>query len=366
MKRFFCLALLMSISLYLHSQSIDLQMRRLEYIQSLIEEKREQIEDTRAEIDDLNKDRENFEFQYSNLRSKIEDLTTREREVSQNLRSSQERLEQSQSQLEKVSDLWQQQIYLFYIMSQSDKRAKEKIIDKHYLPLMICQTKDRIDENRDLLAHLTKNVKESRASQQRLINEKNRENRNIDNHRSEISKLNSKIDQLSTEEQEIAREFASLQQSRQNLENLITQFQQEQGATQFSYEFTTGKLLWPIEGEVINNFGEEHNAHHNIILKNNGIDILTSEPSDVRAVDFGLVVFAEHYRNYGKLVIIDHQNGYFSLYANNSSLLVTKDEQVSIGDVIATAGRKNNSDNYMLHFELRRHSIPVDPLAYLE
>jgi len=357
---------MLGLSMCLIAQSLDIKMRRLEHIQGMIEQKRKEMVKTHEELGLLSRDKENYEHQYQTTMNKITTLTAREREIGQTLTESQKTKEISQTRLEATSDLWQKQIYYFYTTSQTANKARDYIVENHFFPIMICQTKEIIDENKELLALVQKNIEESQRTQQRLRTEKSRENQIVSGYRNEITKLSDKITILETEEQEIQREFANLMQSRQNLENLITHFQTEQGGAHFTYQFTTNKLLWPVRGEVINPFGEVRDKLHNVTLLNNGIDILCDHQQEVKAVDFGIVVFAELFGNYGRLIIIDHQNGYFSLYGNNGNLLVAKDDMVSLGQPIAIVGRRSNSENYLLHFEIRRQNTPVNPLSYLE
>jgi septal ring factor EnvC (AmiA/AmiB activator) len=347
-------------------QSIELQLRRLEYIQDAIARKEYEIESTQQEIDHLSHDKTGYEQQYQITRKKIEALTSREQEINRNLTASQREKEQFTARIDETSDLWKKQFQIFYLTHLTNNQTAEQISDNHYFPIMITQTKERIDEDVDLLNHIVSNIEENQKNQQGVRRERSKENQVIEGYRKQISKLNEDIEKLTKEEQEILNDFAVLQQSRENLENLITLFQNDAGSTQFSYRFTTNKLPWPITGEVISTFGKKQDEHYKITLLSNGIDILTDSQQEVKAVDFGVVVFAEHFRSYGRLVIIDHQNGYYSLYGNNGTLLVTKDDVVSLGQVIALSGRQNGLDSYLLHFELRRHSTPVDPLTYLE
>jgi len=366
MKRYLGITLLLFLCILLSGQSVDLKMRRLEYIQSLLEQKRQEIESMQEELDALSRNRESYEIEYQQKLRDLETLQSEEQVITRALRESEQRMELSKAELDQMSDLWCRQFNHFFIQQYSSSSSRENIIDKEYLPLIITQTKEKIDENQELLDAVLQNIERNRASQQRIRAQRDRESRIASNYVDEISRLDSMIATLSEEEQEIYREFQSLEESRRNLETMITHFQEESARAEVSYQFTTPRLIWPLKGEVISTFGEVHDEYHNISILNNGIDIQVAGAEEVKAVDFGIVVFAEAFKNYGKLIIIDHQNGYFSLYGNNGNLLVTKNDEVSLGQVIGIAGKDNGSDNYLLHFELRRHSKPVDPLAYLE
>jgi len=88
--------------------------------------------------------------------------------------------------------------------------------------------------------------------------------------------------------------------------------------------------------------------------------------SPVTAVADGTVVFAEWMTGYGLILIIDHGNGYMSLYAHNESLLRDAGDTVSKGDAIARVGRSGGWGSPALYFELRKGGAPVDPSSWLQ
>jgi murein hydrolase activator len=85
----------------------------------------------------------------------------------------------------------------------------------------------------------------------------------------------------------------------------------------------------------------------------------------VRAVGHGRVAFADWMKGYGLLLIVDHGDGYMSLYAGNESLLKDVGDWVQAGEQVAAAGRSGGQDASGLYFELRRNGRPVDPQGWL-
>jgi len=97
-----------------------------------------------------------------------------------------------------------------------------------------------------------------------------------------------------------------------------------------------------------------------------GIDIGAARGTPVVAAASGKVVYADHrLSGYGKLVIIRHSGNVFTAYAHNQRNLVRKGDRVRAGSVIARVGSSGRATGAHLHFEVRRGSTPVDPLAYL-
>lgn len=115
---------------------------------------------------------------------------------------------------------------------------------------------------------------------------------------------------------------------------------------------------WPTQGKVIRSFSANDGGKKGIAIAGR-----TGQP--VRAAADGEVVYSgEGLLRYGKLVIIKHNQTYFSAYAHNRVLLVSEGQQVKGGQPIAQLGRSGTTQP-MLHFEIRRDGSPVDPLAYL-
>lgn len=121
----------------------------------------------------------------------------------------------------------------------------------------------------------------------------------------------------------------------------------------------TGKFAWPVKkAKLTSKFGKRWGRNHN------GIDI-TSSDRTILAADTGKVVFAGEKNGYGKTVIIDHQNGYETLYAHLSKISVSKGDIVEKGDKIGVMGSTGNSTGVHLHFEVHQNGNVQNPLKYL-
>ena len=96
-----------------------------------------------------------------------------------------------------------------------------------------------------------------------------------------------------------------------------------------------------------------------------GIDIRAPQGTSVKASASGEVVFAGKMSGYGNLLVIRHEQNYFTAYAHNDELEVKEGKQVSQGDVVAKVGDTGHATGYHLHFEIRQGSTPMDPLLFL-
>ena len=123
-----------------------------------------------------------------------------------------------------------------------------------------------------------------------------------------------------------------------------------------------GRLKLPVTGELTNRFGGQR-ADTGTAWK--GLFIRASTGSSVKALGPGSVVFADWLRGFGNLLIIDHGDGYMSLYGNNEAVLKQEGEQVTAGEIIATVGNSGGNPESGLYFEVRYHSRPIDPLQWV-
>lgn len=122
-----------------------------------------------------------------------------------------------------------------------------------------------------------------------------------------------------------------------------------------------GKLRLPVRGSVLNRFGA---SREDTGISWKGLFIQAAEGTDVKSVAGGRVVFADWMRGFGNLIIIDHGQGYMSLYGNNQAILKSVGASVSAGDVIASVGNSGGNETNGLYYELRRQSLPFDPLSW--
>ncbi|HNN65542.1 MAG TPA: peptidoglycan DD-metalloendopeptidase family protein [Pseudomonadales bacterium] len=125
--------------------------------------------------------------------------------------------------------------------------------------------------------------------------------------------------------------------------------------------FARGQLPWPVRGKLLYRYGSAGAGG----IARQGILIAAQEGSPVTAVQGGRVVFANWLRGTGLLLIIDHQNGFMSLYAHNQSLGKRVGDAVRSGEPIGTVGSSGGQRSSGLHFEIRYQGQPQDPLTWL-
>lgn len=159
-------------------------------------------------------------------------------------------------------------------------------------------------------------------------------------------------------------ELSTLEQDERRLQELVRSLQQALAdipAVSGDYQSLRelkGKLRWPVAGRVTRSYGAKQASGK---LRSRGVYIATQAGADVHAIGKGRVAFADWLRGFGLLLIIDHGDGYMSLYGQNSSLYKRVGEWVVRGEVVAAAGSSGGQAQPGLYLELRKDGRPFDP-----
>lgn len=205
------------------------------------------------------------------------------------------------------------------------------------------------------------------AQQNKLIKTENsllKKNRQLNNEKKQHKKL---LASLEARRQQKSNDLSQKQKDQKRLQNLISEVAtlldnsvRKQDARPI--RSLKGTLPRPAKGRIIKAFGN-HNAQARTRWQ--GWLIKGYEGSAISAVHHGRIVFSDWLRGFGLLLIIDHGDGYLSLYARNQSLLKSVGDWVYQGENIATLGASGGFKEPRLYFEIRHKGIPQDPAAWL-
>jgi septal ring factor EnvC (AmiA/AmiB activator) len=157
-------------------------------------------------------------------------------------------------------------------------------------------------------------------------------------------------------------EMGRLQQDQKDLEKLIEELQKAlaelPGTSREPFAEQRGKLAWPVAGRLLSDFGQPRAGGS---LKWNGVLVGTERGAEVRAVYHGRVAYADWLPGLGLLTVVEHGDGYISLYGHNETLFRNVGEWVQPGDVLATTGDSGGRSGSALYFEIRKGARPQDP-----
>lgn len=123
--------------------------------------------------------------------------------------------------------------------------------------------------------------------------------------------------------------------------------------------------LWPVEGRITGSFGERIDPFNGEGAFHSGVDISTPYGSQVIAPADGVVTFADFYSGYGRLIEIEHSQGFITRYGHLASFAVTPGQTIHRGQVIGYVGLSGRSTGPHLHYEVWIHNNPVNPYHFL-
>jgi septal ring factor EnvC (AmiA/AmiB activator) len=126
-----------------------------------------------------------------------------------------------------------------------------------------------------------------------------------------------------------------------------------------------GRMSLPVRGEVVETYGKHKHPEFNSYTFSKGVSISAGAGSDIKSIYDGSVIFADYFKGYGNMIIIDHGGGYFSLYAHASKILKKVGADVARNEIVATVGDTDSSRGPLLYFEIRHQGKPVDPAEWV-
>ncbi|MSN26277.1 MAG: peptidoglycan DD-metalloendopeptidase family protein [Geobacter sp.] len=126
-----------------------------------------------------------------------------------------------------------------------------------------------------------------------------------------------------------------------------------------------GRMSLPVRGEVVESFGKHKHPEFNSYTFSKGLSISAGSGADIKSIYEGSVIFADYFKGFGNMIIVDHGGGYFSLYAHASRLLKKVGANVSRNESIASVGDIDSTKGPILYFEIRHQGKPVDPAGWV-
>ena len=159
---------------------------------------------------------------------------------------------------------------------------------------------------------------------------------------------------------------AALERKITSLSTVELEATPDNNASQLPFSAHKGLLIMPVNGKIINLYGEYKNPKYNITNFRSGIDIKADQGEPIRSVFKGKVIYSEWFKGYGNMIIIDHGNSYYTVYAHLEETFKSKGDTVDAGEVIATLGDTGSMTGAKLYFEVRHHGKPLNPLNWLK
>ena len=168
------------------------------------------------------------------------------------------------------------------------------------------------------------------------------------------------------EKEKNTRFLKELETSASHLASLLDALKLQVATGESAFSTLKGSLKRPVSGRVTTSFGRNRNERFNTFTLSNGVTIKSAEGTPVRSVYNGRVIFADWFRGYGRIIIMDHGGGYYTLYGHLAEVRVSVSQEVKADTVIGLVGDSGSLEGAALYFEIRHHGKPVDPSPWFK
>ena len=382
MSRYSSISILFNLRVYavtflclLASVSVADQQEDMKVLQENIQQLQKELKSIQGERSELQKNLQQSETEVGELLKRIEQINRNLKDQNNQLKELQQEREtlqgakrsQQAEVAKQVASAYQlgQQSQIKLLLNQESPERVSRMLKYHQYFLAAraeklaayMATLEQLDELEPRIAAKTLALGDSqKALQARHTELKQRQK----DRQQALAKINST---LKNKDQELRQ----LEEDRERLQALLQQVTHTVGSVPLptgneKFSSRKGRLPWPTDGKVIHRFGSPRVSGQ---MQWSGLMIRATEGKPVVAVHHGRVVFADYFRGHGLLLIVDHGEGYLSLYAHNQSLFKTTGDWVRAGDAIASVGNSGGQAETGLYFEIRQNGKPTNPATWL-
>ena len=340
---------------------------------------KEQIDAIQARLDASEKERDTLQRDLRDIDLQIGDSDVKAEALDRQQRALEDRLQVLEQEGRSMQagqaareELIEQSIQHMWAMQQGgglrvwlgDQKPEEVARNISYLQLLIDDQRELISRYQQGLEDIERNVQRVAETQTQLTVQMSAQNDVRETLASQRAARQQTLQAINAQVRTDAQALATLRADQQRLNELLNELANVPAApipAAQPFADLKGALPMPVTGTPSNRFGGRRNAD----IRWRGWLIPAEEGESIRAVHAGQVIYADWLRGQGLLIVIDHDDGWLTLYAQNHSLMRQVGDRVAAGDVIARAGASGGHDVTGLYFEVRHQGQPVDPAQWI-
>jgi septal ring factor EnvC (AmiA/AmiB activator) len=366
--------LIWSVLLCTASNADESQQKELDSLKRSISTLERQLEDRGKQRNSLQSALKKVELESSKINRNIRRLRTKINKLEKQLTTLDQKEKDLQQNISEQSDAISEQITAAHqlgdqepiklLLNQEDPQQLARVLK--YYDYFLKARADKIQRYKKDIDDLTETRAEINRQKLALVQSKKALEADKKTLSNRVKSRKKTLDKLQSSLRTDKKKLSKLQDERNKLEEIIETVKKAAAklALPSNYEsFTSrkGKLKWPIKGRVAHSFGSKRSG----TLRWEGWLISASAGDAVKTVHHGRVVFSNYLRGFGLLVIVDHGDGYMTLYAHNQELLRETGDWVQSNEVISRAGDTGGLNKPALYFEIRNQGNPADPKVWL-
>lgn len=367
--------LIFSTCLLLYGESIEKYNRE-------IENKTKEIKNLDREISKTKKSKKIYEEKLKTVKIEMKNLERKQKQLNKHIKTISKKIDISKKKMETIASERKECVTMKEIARGDLSSLINKFYRAHITPPPLFQNyinkeiflslmESKRVEVRNLVMkdiYLEKIYKNYSSEYTDLMNQKLQTKSEKDKCEKELQNKKQILDSAEKKLASLSQEIKKLEATAKELNKLVNQLRakrkslvrQKAKEDLAKYDIKKEDLIWPVNGTIITHFGRHPHPELKTYIISNGIKIKTSHNTDVKSVTKGTVVFVGDFHSYGKTVIIDHDNDFFTIYSNLKEVYIKEGRNVEKGEKIA------NVNEGILYFELRLGGRAVDPLLFLK
>ena len=369
------LALSLIVPLDYVSAADDKQQARLEKLDSSISKLEKKLRSRDKQKDSLQNELKKVEVEASQLKGNLRKLGKEIRTVVAELSTLKRQETDLQARIVQQADVIAEQIAAAHklgdqepiklLLNQEDPQQIARVFKYYYYFLQA--RSEKIASYMNDVKSLSEVI--ARISSQQLALKRSQSDlkKGQEKLRGRVAKRSVTLKQLDASLVSDKKKLGSLQRERSELEEILSAVEEAVADMTLPSNYQPflsrkGKLGWPLKGRVAHSYGSQRSGE----LRWEGWLISASAGTAVNAVHNGRIVFSNYLRGFGLLAIVDHGDGYMTLYAHNQELLKDTGDWVQSNELVARAGDTGGLSKPALYFEIRSQGKPADPKVWLE
>jgi len=385
-RRLLTLALLAGLALPaigVAQDSLEAKRREIDLIQREAREKRARAKELRGKETQALGQLRRTDRELRSTRGRLQNLSRRRRNLGQQLELTRTDLQLSVQSLGGARERLRRRLRSIYKMGPArelevmlSQQSFAQLMARWDFLLMVAeqdrQLVEDVRERKERVESLETRLQGHLSQIERTTRQTTSENQRLARLRDQRATT---VASIQTQRQNYEAAAAELERSARALQRLLVQLEQkrksrdvQRGRAPYSGDFARGEgsLDWPVRGQVVGRFGRETHPRFGTTINNNGLDIAAAIGTPVQAVAKGSVEYtSEDFASYGPIVILNHGDGFMTLYAHLSDILVGVGQQVAAGQIIGRVGDTGSLKGAILHFEVRKGGTALNPQDWL-
>ena len=356
------------------SETIDETKEQLEGIQKRMGTAQKRISSSEKRERSILGDLEAFDREITRVGIRVRKLNSQERDLKGKILASESKLKEIRRQREKAAGWLSMRSaalykagHLSYLKTILNSSGIEDLQRRsYYLKILAERDSELFNLSTELYRSEQKQVEALRSAKAQLVSTRRDQEESL----TILARKKRDKDLILAAARDTKEKNASLlkelESSASHLKNMLDALQLQAKTGESSFPTLKGSLKRPVSGKVVKSFGRNRTGRFNTYILSNGVTIQSAEGTPIRSVYGGKVIFGDWFSGYGRIIIVDHGGGYYTLYGHLLELMVAVGDEVEADKIIGLVGDSGSLEGAALYFEIRYHGKPVDPSPWFK